>query len=336
MKWYSVGLIDDFATNLADQMISAEYARVFPYYSLRLTSSDCTAVKRLDSTSTDINISACIYGEGYYNAPGLITVSDASKNTLFKVDMSLTNHVQYLSAWVSGVGAVGNSFAISTNTIVQVELHVVSNGSNSALQLFVNGTQVIAYSGTGPSNAISYIIFRGGIYLSDVIITDEGYIGAKRPILLNAIAAGDNDPPTCYDTLGNNPAVKNADTTVGKLVTTICALNFQYSGTVTQIKVRLANTGTYRVGILTKNANGTYTSKYYSDILTAIDTNQQTLTAGINFPNTWTVTKNDTVAVYSITADFPISGSSAIDNINEFTPGAKYSGDGLTLSLIHI
>lgn len=308
MLWYSAGVGSDF-DNWGATGTNKNYARYFPYWYV------CNCRKKLDASYTDLYLKLTFISVGYKDRTlGVLGIVNS-----FYVKTTLINTVFSLALFMCD----GDEETIVWSTpydsrLTQVEVHAKSDTANGCIEIYINNVLVETY--TGKVNQFEVVQFGGDTSdwlanaCSECIITDTGRIGNKSVMLLPVNGRGSEDPSDYIKYIGIDPRVYDTPISIyccKKGYTFLSDIMFDCAGIVSEFIVSFVNAGTYTIGIFTKTGTNTYKRKYFSDSI-AIDNSKLgmiSLLAGIDFPDNWNVTPQDTIGIFSADADLPRSVS---------------------------
>lgn len=322
--WYSVGLLEDFdSITGATQVVNPAYAQNSPYYSIYLIQNQ-SILKFLPESSAEMwvafsNVCVIVASSTITGRIMSLRKADGTTELAYLFYDKTTNNIQ---VWVNGI-QVG-TFPTSVGTIFAVEIHLKMDATNGVLEVWKDGTQVVSYTGnTGAStNTIGSIYQYSGTgttyvstYISNIIVTNAGRIGNKKPVIVPLSGAGSANPPAYYSFIGNNPA-SCTSANMSSNITIILPKTFDYEGTIQAIGLSIATAGTLYVGICTRGSNGfKNTTRLVSSQIT-VPTGLVTLQAGVDFPNNWIVSTDETVAIFFETARTYRNNISVVDTDN--------------------
>lgn len=310
--FYTVGLLEEFSLNNGFvQAINSAYARTPPYYVI--TQGLTTGTLRYDFSeqTAEVWLSQCLY-----IASPSTTTNNAIPLALRKSDgtttlayLSIDQQTLLTTAYVNGVAR--GTFALTTLTPTQIEMRLKKDSVAGVFQVWKNGELVVDFTGdTGTAtdligSAFWYSGSSGSVLpfsLSDIVITNNGRIGNKRPVIVSLTGAGDASPPAYYDVLGNQVTTTNGNKTAGR--TYILANVFAHAGTIKNIAANFNTTGTIYLGICTRNqvTSTKHTKRLVSNQITISATGIKNFVAGVDFPDNWTVSPGECLAIYTETA----------------------------------
>ena len=204
-----------------------------------------------------------------------------------------------------GETSVG-SFALPQGTPNQIELRYKVSATEGLAQIWLNGTSVLTYIGDTGTTPVQQVAYYSGkncpIYVSSFVYSNVKRIRNKIPVLAWLAGPGSVSDGDVQDYLGNWSGSGSASTYSTTTLST--QARFADPGTVTGFMVNLNAPGTYKVGIVTVNANDASkrTVKYMSDLLSSASAGIINLTAGVDFPGNWSITRDDAAAMYVSTA----------------------------------
>lgn len=343
--WYTVGLLEDldYSVNIS-QINSSSYSRTTPYYVLYNSSWNSVYKINLPEQTNECWAAAVLTVVGEY--------STDIDNTFFALK-NLANTVEYASLHVDGLNLVHvrvmgvqvGSFQLNNRGVMSsIETHLKLDAVLGVYQVWQDGVLVVDYTGSISTNIDAISIFYNthdshgnnfNYYMSDIVLTNQGKIGSKRPIILALNAPGDLSPSTFYDKIGNSTAT-DFSWDVGSVATYILGVPFNYAGTISQIRFRFKAASSFYVGIFTKTGTNIYTKKYMSNLITS-GYGEYTGMAGLDIPNNWTVTTNDYIGIYLTVGILCMNLGGFTPNDDNFPAGGYYSftGDGLSDGLAH-
>lgn len=312
--------------------IAPGLAACFPTYGYSYGSSwiihDSTKVLWLKRTLPELTTEGWFSQKLYYNheyatsqgtSSAYITLMALENDTLEIASLRTIGYGQtntgLVELFIGGV-SVG-SFALPQSTPNQLEVRCRVSETDGFVQVWLNGTLVLDFTGNTGTTAIKQVAYYSGrnclIYVSSFVYSNERRIGNKLPVITWLSGPGTVADGVVKDFLGNWSGAGTWDRYATTTMST--AARFADAGTVTGFMINFYSAGTYKVGIVTVNANdpSKRTVKYMSDVLTASAAGVVNLSAGVNFPANWTVDTNDAVALYLGTAVIGAEATSAVD-----------------------
>lgn len=339
--FYTVGLLEEFSFNNGFvQALNSAYARTQPFYAINQNAYGNVLRHDFPEQTAEVWISQCIY----INSPTYAT-NNAIPLSLRKADgttalayISIDNQTFVGTAYVNGVAR--GTFSITTLTLTQIEMRLKKDSSAGVFQVWKNGELVVDFTGdTGPATdligcAYWYCGANGSVLpfaLSDIVITNTGRIGNKRPVIVSLTGPGDTNPPAFYDVLGNQVSATYGNKTVGR--TYVLTNVFAHAGTIKFITVNFNTTGTIYLGVCTRNQSTPtkHTKRLVSNQITVTAVGIRTFIAGVDFPDNWTVLPGECLAIYTETAQMKYGRSSFGPDNNGYNSDATYyfAGNGL-------
>lgn len=343
--FYTVGLLEEVSFNSGFvQVINSAYARTAPYYAINQGVNASILRHDFPEQTAEVWLSQCMYIASPVN-----TSNNAIPLALRKLDgtttlayLSIDQQTLVATAYVNGVAR--GSFAMTTLTVTQIEMRLKKDSAAGVFQVWKNGELVVDFTGdTGPAtdligSAYWYSGSSGNILtfsLSDIVITSDGRIGNKRPVIVALTGAGDASPPAYYDIVGNQVTTTYSNRTVGR--TYVLANVFTHAGTIKNITVNFNTTGTIYLGVCTRNqgAPAKHTKRLVSNQLAISATGIKTFVAGVDFPDNWLVSAGECLAIYTETAQMKYGRNSAGPDNNGYNSDGTYyfAGNGLADSV---
>lgn len=343
--WYSVGLLEEMTT-ISDglkilQEKDSSRSRTSPYFAVSVSGQNQYMRNVLPEPMADgyfsqfINVKSTTTLQGTTKLISLRKSDGTTELAYILLDMS----TQIATAYVSGSSK--GTFTWSTDTGFQLEVRLKLDAVTGIFQVWKNGERVVDFTGnTGASTdliwGISYgygssLSYSPTSYYSDFVYTTAGRVGNKRPVIVPLTGAGDASPTKYYDFVGNRAAGADSTLTVGR--TYIVGMPFAAAGTVKTVVANFNTTGTVYLGICTRNQTTAtkHARRLVSSQITVGATGVNTFTAGIDFPDNWTVVAGEYLAIFVESAQlkagyFP---SNTIDyNGRNFSGAYYYTGNG--------
>lgn len=347
--WYSAGLLDDFEVRGEfAQNTSSQYARTPPYCCLNNYEKTFTnrLIKYLPEESNEIWISSYVCLE-YISSDvrtNLLTAFNVT-TALFSIRVAQVTGLIYINALIgeNNVDLAWSNIAFDPNKGYQVEVHYIRHSSAGLVEIWLNGTLVLSFTGnTGDENTKitgagvdlpnCYPNHKSSINYSDFIFTNQGRIGNKRPVLLPLSDPGDASDFTYQHMLGNQ--ISSVDGSLASDYTYILKDKIFLDGKIKRILVNARDIGTIIIGTFTKDANGKYMPKTFSDPITITVTGEQQLLAGSDFAAI-EVDRDDYFGFYCLNG-FKVSyyyESSASYDYDRLNTGAhQRAGNGFALT----
>lgn len=338
--WYTVGILEefDYYTNVAQAIGSSSYARQTPYYAMYFGGGNTVLRKNLPEVTKEIWVSQYLNFTRFES--GLVSGRMVS---LRKADgitdlayLNLEGSTGTVTAYVNGT-AVG-TFTIALQSPFQVEVHLKISSTAGVLQVWKNGELVIDYTGNTGADTLDIgsvywqyatQIYYHYAYLSDIIITNQGRIANKRPIIVPLTGAGDKNPPAFYDFIGNQVTTTYTNLSVGK--TYIQQQVFPFAGTLKSVTANFNTTGTCYIGICTRNvaSPSKHTRRLVSNQLVVNAPGIKTFVAGVDLPADWTIAEGECLAIYAETAQLKADYGQMDGNKYNTNASYYYNGNGL-------
>lgn len=339
--WYTVGILEefDFYQSVIQVVGASAYARQAPYYAVFFNAASATLRKSLPETTKEIWVSQFLnFTTLAGNIPPARIVSLRKSDVV--TDLAYVNvdgTTGIATAYVNGIAA--GTFNISLLAPFQLEVHLKISSTTGVFQLWKNGDLVVDYTGnTGlDSHDIGCVYWQYGsaysvhaVYMSDVIISNDGRIANKRPIIVPLTGSGDVNPPAFYDFIGNQVTTAYTNLAIGR--TFIQQQSFPFAGTIKTITANFNTTGTCYLGICTRNSStpAKHTRRLVSNQLTISAIGIKTFVAGIDFPTDWVVSQGECLAIYTETAQLKSDGGKIDGNKYNTHSSYYYVGNGLS------
>ena len=338
--WYTVGILEefDFYTNITQVVGSSTYARQAPYYAMYFNAANTVLRKNLPELTKEIWVSQYL---NFTRFEG--TISTARIVSLRKADgvtdlayINIDGTTGTATAYVNGIAA--GTFTIALLAPFQLEVHFKISSTAGVLQVWKNGDLVIDYAGNTGSDSqdigsvywqYSTSPYYHWAYLSDVIITNQGRIANKRPIIIPMSGSGDANPPAFYDFIGNQVMTFGTNQPIGR--TLILQQVFPFAGMLKSITANFNTTGTCYLGICTRNIStpAKHIRRLVSSQLTVSAVGVKTFVAGIDFPADWSVSAGECLAIFLETAQLKAENGQVDGNKYNTSSSYYYSGNGL-------
>lgn len=337
---YTVGLLEEMsAYSSAQQSVNnSAGARQSPYYSIYVSANQWFRYD-LPEQVNELWLSECLSTAtlGSVAITGRLTSLRKADGVTELMYLIIDRDSQIVTAYVNGVAR--GTFPTSLGVLAQIEIRFKRDSSAGVLQIWKDGTLVVNFSGdTGSAaDSIGSVYWSAGVgsaacyfYTSDIVVTTEGRVGNKRPIIVPLTGAGDSSAPTYYDCIGNYASATTGNLTVGR--TFISKQVFASAGILKNVTVNFGTTGTCYLGICTRNQSTPtkHTRRLVSSQITIGATGLKTFVAGVDFPSDWTIAAGECLAIYAETAQLKYASATA-DNNKYNTDGAYYyTGNGLS------
>lgn len=339
--FYTVGLLEEFSFNNGFvQVMNSAYARTQPFYAINQNNYANALRYDFPEQTAEVWLSQCIYiNPPTYGTNNAIPLSlRRADGTTTLAYLSIDNQTFVATAYANGVAR--GTFSMTTLTLTQIEMRLKKDSAAGVFQVWKNGELVVDFTGdTGPSNDLigcAYWHCGGNGFvlpfaLSDFVITNVGRIGNKRPIIVSLTGPGDVNPPAFYDVLGNQVSATFGNKAVGR--TYILTNVFAHAGTIRYITANFNSTGTIYLGVCTRNQSTPtkHTKRLVSNQITVTATGIRTFIAGVDFPDNWTVTPGECLAIYTETAQMKFGRNTAGPDNNGYNSDSTYyyAGNGL-------